>query len=170
MPRLLTDHITDHGVVPDWNGEYANGTEIYTSLSPFYVRVLPINDQWGTPYLIYTRTNASSQWGAAYLDGSALEMKNLSLVPTAVTAPSAPTTSMLLTIQVPVFIRSKTFPVSTMIWRTGMGPGSSVLRAEWAPLPDPGNRLSETELGRHPEGCRLFFVSRFPLSLDFSLC
>ncbi len=62
----LTDHITDHGVVPDNNGPYTNSSTVYSAISPFYIRVLPINDQWGTPYLIYTRGNASGQWGASY--------------------------------------------------------------------------------------------------------
>jgi len=67
----LTDHITDHGVVPDWStGAYTNTDTIYTALSPFYIRVLPVNDQWGNPYLIYTRASANGQWGAAYADGS----------------------------------------------------------------------------------------------------
>ncbi len=66
----LTDHITDHGIVPDWNGTYTNTAIIYSALSPFYIRVLPVNDQWGTPYLIYTRTNASGMWGATYTSGA----------------------------------------------------------------------------------------------------
>jgi len=66
----LTDHITDHGIVPDWNGAYTNTATIYTALSPFYIRVLPVNDQWGTPYQIFTRTNANGQWGASYTSGA----------------------------------------------------------------------------------------------------
>jgi type II secretion system protein G len=66
IATALTDHITDHGIVPISNGVYAVGSEVYTSLCPFYVRVLPINDQWGTGYLIYCRGNAEDQWGAAY--------------------------------------------------------------------------------------------------------
>jgi len=66
ISTALTDHITDHGIVPDNSGVYAAGGTLYVALSPFYVRVLPINDQWGTPYLIYTRDNASGQWGASY--------------------------------------------------------------------------------------------------------
>jgi len=70
MATGLTDHITDHGIVPDWNGTYTNSATIYSALAPFYIRVLPVNDQWGTPYLIYTRTNASAQWGASYVSGA----------------------------------------------------------------------------------------------------
>ena len=66
IATALTDHITDHGIVPVSGGAYVVGSEIYTSLCPFYVRVLPINDQWGTGYLIYCRDAAESQWGSAY--------------------------------------------------------------------------------------------------------
>jgi prepilin-type N-terminal cleavage/methylation domain-containing protein len=71
MATALTDYITDHGVVPAWSGPYSNTDTIYGELSPFYVRVLPVNDQWGTPYLIYCRDAGINQWGAAYTDGSA---------------------------------------------------------------------------------------------------
>ncbi len=66
IATALTDHITDHGIVPVSGGTYAVGDEVYTSLCPFYVRVLPINDQWGTGYLIYCRDAAQDMWGAAY--------------------------------------------------------------------------------------------------------
>ena len=70
ISTALTDHITDHGVVPAWSGTYTNSSSIFSDLSPFYVRVLPVNDQWGTGYLIYTRDQAQDNWGAAYADGS----------------------------------------------------------------------------------------------------
>lgn len=70
ISTALTDHITDHGVVPAWTGQFTNTSSIYSDLSPFYVRVLPVNDQWGTGYLIYCRDAAADQWGAAYADNS----------------------------------------------------------------------------------------------------
>jgi len=70
ISTALTDHITDHGIVPAWSGTYSNSDSIFSDLSPFYVRVLPVNDQWGTGYMIYTRDQAQGQWGAAYADGS----------------------------------------------------------------------------------------------------
>jgi prepilin-type N-terminal cleavage/methylation domain-containing protein len=73
ISTALTDHITDHGVVPPWAGaEYDTTSDIYTGLSPFYVRVLPINDQWGNPIQIWTRAEAgNSPWNIAYLDANA---------------------------------------------------------------------------------------------------
>jgi len=67
ISTALTDHITDHGIVPISGGTYAAGDPVYTALSPFYVRVLPVNDQWGTPYLIYCRDAANGVWGASYV-------------------------------------------------------------------------------------------------------
>ena len=70
ISTALTDHITDHGVVPAWDGsEYSQGTVIYDGLCPFYVRVLPVYDQWGNYLRIYTRLQAE-HWGATYTDGS----------------------------------------------------------------------------------------------------
>ena len=67
ISTALTDHITDHGIVPaDQNGQYANGDAFARALSPFYVKVLPVNDQWGGFLQVFTQTNARGQWGAQY--------------------------------------------------------------------------------------------------------
>ncbi len=71
ISTALTDHITDHGIVPIQSGPYLTGTAFYTALSPFYVRVLPINDQWGTPYQIFCRGAADGAWGAGYAGSTA---------------------------------------------------------------------------------------------------
>ena len=50
----MTDYVTDHGVAITSNGGVlAAGAAPYTDLSPFYVKVLPINDLWGHPYQLY---------------------------------------------------------------------------------------------------------------------
>jgi type II secretion system protein G len=46
------DYITDHG---DWStciqtGNIAQGTDFYTALSSFYVKIIPANDPWNFPY------------------------------------------------------------------------------------------------------------------------
>ncbi len=66
----LTDHVTDHAVVPAWSGTYSNTDTIYSAISPFYVKVLPIIDMWNNGYLIYTRSAVAGQWGIAYTSGS----------------------------------------------------------------------------------------------------
>jgi len=71
LSTALTDHITDHGNVPVWDGVYTSTDTIATALSPFYVKVCPYNDQWGKELLIHTRTAAAGKWGTAYADSSA---------------------------------------------------------------------------------------------------
>ncbi len=66
IATALTDHITDNGIVPISGGAYTVGSEVYDALCPFYVRVLPINDQWGTGYLIFCRDAAQGAWNASY--------------------------------------------------------------------------------------------------------
>lgn len=46
------DYITDHG---DWSlvgqtGAISQGTEFYSALSSFYVKIIPANDPWNNPY------------------------------------------------------------------------------------------------------------------------
>ena len=50
------DYITDHG---NWTGIGASpgdltaGCEYQKALSSFYIKVMPVNDPWGTPYKVY---------------------------------------------------------------------------------------------------------------------
>jgi len=50
----IADYITDNGIAPaPQAGIYAGGDAFYTSLSPFYIKVLPVTDQWGTPFNVW---------------------------------------------------------------------------------------------------------------------
>ena len=50
----MTDYVTDHGVAVTATGAaLAAGSAPYSDLSPFYVKVIPINDQWGHPFELY---------------------------------------------------------------------------------------------------------------------
>ncbi len=59
ISTAMADFVTDNGAAPTQNGTYAAGSVFYTGLSPFYVKVLPINDQWGTPFNVWCGTNAN---------------------------------------------------------------------------------------------------------------
>jgi len=54
------DYITDQGA---WqvshNGPLAASDEFISALSPFYVKVIPVNDQWGTPFNVYLGSSAN---------------------------------------------------------------------------------------------------------------
>ncbi|MBL7083088.1 MAG: type II secretion system protein [Candidatus Aminicenantes bacterium] len=58
----IADFVTDNGVAPVANGAYTASSEFYTGICPFYVKVLPISDKWGTFFRVYTGTNAN-QYG-----------------------------------------------------------------------------------------------------------
>jgi type II secretion system protein G len=61
IATAITDYITDNGTAPGpQSGALVGGSAIYTSLSGFYLKVLPQNDQWGTAFQIYTGTAADS--------------------------------------------------------------------------------------------------------------
>jgi general secretion pathway protein G len=61
----LTDYITDKANLDLINsgGALAPGGAVATALSPFYLKVLPTNDQWGNPFEVYTGTNADGVYG-----------------------------------------------------------------------------------------------------------
>jgi len=57
----ITDYITDNGVAPTQTaGTYAGGDNFYKSLSPFYIKVLPITDEWGTGFNVWCGTGATA--------------------------------------------------------------------------------------------------------------
>ncbi|HDZ27112.1 hypothetical protein LCGC14_0669550 [marine sediment metagenome] len=59
----VTDFITDNGVTPTQTGTYAATDAFYTAISPFYIKVLPLTDQWGTLYNAYCGTAVNGNYG-----------------------------------------------------------------------------------------------------------
>jgi type II secretion system protein G len=55
IATYLTDYLTDKSNFDavTQNGDLAPASAFITALSPMYVKVLPINDQWGTPFKVY---------------------------------------------------------------------------------------------------------------------
>jgi type II secretion system protein G len=62
ISTAMADFVTDNGAAPTQNGTYAAGTAFYTGLSPFYIKVLPINDQWGNGFNVWCGASAT-QYG-----------------------------------------------------------------------------------------------------------
>ncbi len=59
IATAIMDFVTDNGTAPtDPGGSLVGGSPIYTELSGFYLKVLPQNDQWGTPFQVYCGTGA----------------------------------------------------------------------------------------------------------------
>jgi type II secretion system protein G len=69
ISTAIVDHVTDNGVAPESpNGPYAAGDTFYTAICPFYVKVLPTRDKWSGEYQVYTRDDATGQFGVAEPD------------------------------------------------------------------------------------------------------
>jgi type II secretion system protein G len=60
ISTALADYVTDNGTTMTQAGTYDASSTFYTSISPFYVKVLPINDQWGTNYNVWTGVSIST--------------------------------------------------------------------------------------------------------------
>jgi type II secretion system protein G len=58
IATAMTDFITDQGTAPLHNGVIVAGDQLYIDLSGFYLKVLPVNDQWGSPFLVYGQSAA----------------------------------------------------------------------------------------------------------------
>ena len=54
IATTLADYITDKSTPPANNGDIS--TTLKTALSPMYLKVLPLKDQWGTNFKVYTGT------------------------------------------------------------------------------------------------------------------
>ena len=63
MVTMMTgaiDFATDHGEAPDLGqaGVLSTGDTFITDISPFYIKLCPVNDQWGNAYYVYTGDTA----------------------------------------------------------------------------------------------------------------
>jgi len=62
ISTAIADFITDNGIAPVQDGTYIGGDAFYMSLSPFYIKVLPLTDQWGTNFNVWCGS-AAAQYG-----------------------------------------------------------------------------------------------------------
>lgn len=63
ISTAITDHVTDNGTAPPQDGAYDAGAGFYSMLSPFYIRVLPLNDKWGNNFRVWTRSDVDGNYG-----------------------------------------------------------------------------------------------------------
>jgi len=68
IATALTDFLTDKGTFEGATGITSAGPlvlggDVATKLSPFYLKVLPTNDQWSTPFEVYTGLGAEGIYG-----------------------------------------------------------------------------------------------------------
>ncbi len=53
MATMMLDYIGDKNVLPAQDGPLAGGSAFMTAMSGFYLKVIPLNDQWGSPFYVY---------------------------------------------------------------------------------------------------------------------
>ncbi len=68
ISTAITDFVTDNGAAPVQSGEIVAASTFYKDLSPFYIKVLPIRDQWGTPFNIWCGTAGTGNYVTTALD------------------------------------------------------------------------------------------------------
>jgi type II secretion system protein G len=62
ISAAITNYVTDNESTPFQDGTYNGSTDFYKTLSPFYIKVLPINDKWGNNFRVWTGESAN-QYG-----------------------------------------------------------------------------------------------------------
>jgi type II secretion system protein G len=63
IATALSDYLGDRGTLPTQDGDIS--TDLKTALSPFYLKVLPTQDQWGTSFKIYCGTAGDGNYGVS---------------------------------------------------------------------------------------------------------
>ena len=63
ISTAIADYLTDTGSAPAQDGTYNNSSAFYTSLSSFYVKVMPLTDKWGNNFYAYCGTAADGNYG-----------------------------------------------------------------------------------------------------------
>lgn len=66
LATACADYVTSVGYAPDsgnQSGALQAGSNFLSSISPMFLKVCPINDQWGNPFRVYTGTAVASVYG-----------------------------------------------------------------------------------------------------------
>ncbi|HCS46884.1 MAG TPA: hypothetical protein DIW61_00940 [Candidatus Aminicenantes bacterium] len=63
IAKSIIDYITDVGYAPEQSGAMVAGSSFIEELRPFYVKAIPLIDQWGTSFYVYCGTDAISAVG-----------------------------------------------------------------------------------------------------------
>jgi len=71
IATACADHVTDHGVAPAYDsqsGTLTAASSFRTDIAPFYIKICPVNDQWGNAFVVYAGTSGSSVGGISTTD------------------------------------------------------------------------------------------------------
>jgi len=60
------DYVTDKGNIPNHSGNITSSSDtIVKALTGFYLKVVPIKDQWAHPFIVNTRDSITTNFGIA---------------------------------------------------------------------------------------------------------
>jgi type II secretion system protein G len=64
IATAIVDYVTDNGTAPVSapDGQLVSGDQFFVDLSGFYLKVLPQNDQWGTPFEVWSGIEANGAY------------------------------------------------------------------------------------------------------------
>jgi prepilin-type N-terminal cleavage/methylation domain-containing protein len=60
IAKSIIDYITNIGYAPEQSGAMVAGSTFIEELTPFYVKAMPLIDQWGTAFSVYCGTAIES--------------------------------------------------------------------------------------------------------------
>ena len=60
IAKSMIDYITDKGFAPEQSGPMIPGSSFIEELNPFYLKTMPMIDQWGTAFQVYCGTAIES--------------------------------------------------------------------------------------------------------------
>jgi prepilin-type N-terminal cleavage/methylation domain-containing protein len=60
IAKTIIDYITDRGSAPEQSGPMMAESTFIEELNPFYMKALPLIDQWGTSFYVYCGTAVDS--------------------------------------------------------------------------------------------------------------
>ncbi len=63
ISQAIAHYATDNGNTPDQNGPYDSSSAFYTTLVPFYIKVLPIKDKWENDFWVWCGISAEGNYG-----------------------------------------------------------------------------------------------------------
>ena len=63
ISTAIADYVTDAGMAPTQDGTYDGSSAFYNALSPFYVKVLPITDEWGNNIYAFSGSAVDGNYG-----------------------------------------------------------------------------------------------------------
>jgi prepilin-type N-terminal cleavage/methylation domain-containing protein len=62
ISTAVADYITDHGMAPPQDGTYDGSSTFYDAIATFYIKVLPLTDDWGNGIRVWCGS-AATQYG-----------------------------------------------------------------------------------------------------------